>query len=290
MNILISTTNNWNCGDDFIRFGVKNILNKIFFKPNYIHYDRNPDYMINYPYNQKLRTGCVSSIMNNPINFEIIDLIVLAGSPEFLHCPMIPIYEGLLEHPETPLWAIGVGYADPYWGTNPSNAEVEALKRDNTLIISRQLELSNRLEVLLKKEIHTLPCPALFCFEKFAEKTKEKLTILQNKETITPDGDIAYHAICDYKKGGYFNSDPYDMLKHIGQYKKVISQRLHGTIAAISSGSMAVLDNTSFRATEGIKLFKEVIDADSQSILEFKLSNLAHYLKILNNAKSFFVE
>ncbi len=59
---------------------------------------------------------------------------------------------------------------------------------------------------------------------------------------------------------------------------------------SISSGSMAALDNTSFRATEGIKLFKEVIDADRRSILDFKLSNLTRYLKILNNAKSFFVE
>lgn len=291
MNILISTTTNWNCGDDFIRFGVKNILNNIFPNANYIHYDRNPDYMTDYPRNQRLRSGCVSNIMNNPIEWGIIDLVVLAGSPEFLHSPLALIYSGLLDYPEIPLWAVGVGYSESKWVVPPDDNEITILKRKNTLIISRQQELSERLELLLDRGIHTLPCPGLFCFMDFPEKTKDALTILQNRESIIPEGDIAYHTIWDYRKGGYYSSDPNDMLNHIGKYEKIISQRLHGTIAGISAGARSLLDNTSFRATEAIKLFKEVIGCGGEDILPFKVRTFNNYIKIINEyAQSFIGE
>jgi len=105
MNILISTTTNWNCGDDFIRMGVKNILKHIFPKtPNYIHYDRNPNNMVNYPEDQSMKQNLRGTFMNNHIDWEIIDLVVLAGTPEWLHTPLEPIYNGLATRPHIPLW------------------------------------------------------------------------------------------------------------------------------------------------------------------------------------------
>lgn len=271
MNILISTTTNHNCGDDFIRLGCKNILNKILPNPNYIHYDRSPNNMWKWPDDQNMRSGLHGTFMNSPINWKIIDAVVLAGSPEFLHHPLEPIYEGLVDHPEIPLWAIGVGYSEPSWVVPISQMEIEVLRRKNTLIISRQYDLSERLIDLLNREAHTLPCPALFCFSKFPDKTRNTLywqQIAHSLEEITPDT--------------YFNSDPYDMLNFIGSHRIVQSKRLHGAIAGISSGSSTTLINGSFRAQAAIKLFEDVMESKPEKIEQFKKETLFKYYKILS--------
>jgi len=288
MNILISTTTNWNPGDEWIRKGIKNILKHIFpEQPNYIHYDRNPNNMIDWPNDQRMKEGLHGNFMNNPINWEIVDLVILAGTPEWLHHPLIPIYEGLVDHPEIPLWAIGVGYSEPEFVLPLSDAEIKVLSRENTLIITRQQELSDRLEPILEKKIPSLPCPALFCFEDFPKKSKEFLYIAEHGMQNISEGNginIVYHSIDDMKKNiafGYFSSDPYDTLMAIGESKIIISHRLHGAIAGISSGSFARLENNSFRCQEAIKHFSEVIEADQTDISVFKIRHLSNYINII---------
>jgi hypothetical protein len=271
MNILISTTTNHNCGDDFIRIGAKNILKHIFpFTPNYIHYDRNPNNMVSWPQNQNISEGLHGTFMNNPIDWKKIDLVVLAGSPEFLHHPLAPIYEGLINHPEIPLLAIGVGYSEPEFVLPLTIAEKEVLVRPSTLIITRQKELTYRIYRETGKPSYCLPCPALFCLETFPEKTKG---------TITPY-QIA-HSLEEITEHTFFSSDPYDMLNHIGEHEFVISNRLHGAIAGISSGAVVTLENDSFRAQSAIELFSEVMQGTKQKIYEFKNKTLNQYLSIL---------
>ena len=270
MNILISTTTNWNPGDDFLRIGVKNILKYIYPITNYIHYDRNPNNMIDYPNNQNIKAGLRGNFMNNPIDWEMIDLVVLAGSPEFLHHPLAPIYEGLVEHPEIPLFAIGVGYSYPEFILPLTESELTVLKRENTLIIARQQELSDRLKKVLNRQIHTLPCPALFCFEEYPEKTKED----NYKNT-------SCHSLSELSDSTFFSSDAYDMLHFIGKHKRFVSTRLHGVIAAISAGANASLIADDFRTKEGIKLFEEVLESDRSGITPFKTRILNNYINII---------
>lgn len=205
--------------------------------------------------------------MNNPIDWDLISLVVLAGTPEWLHHPLEPIYEGLVDHPEIPLWAIGVGYSEPNFVLPLTDAEVKVLKRENTLIITRQQELSDRLEPILERKIPSLPCPALFCFEDFPEKKN--------------DYYFAVHSIGEITGDQYFSSDANDMLNYIGSCKKVVSDRLHGTIAGISSGAYSELINDSFRCQEAIKLFEEVIEADRATITVFKVKHLSNYINII---------
>ncbi len=273
MNILISTTTNWNPGDDFIRFGVKNILKHIYPNANYIHYDRNPNNMIDWPHNQNMKYGLHGNFMNNPIMWEIIDLVVLAGSPEFLHHPLAPIYEGLVNNPHIPLLAIGVGYTEPNFVLPFTDAEKTILKRENTLVISRQQELSNRLQDELHIPIITLPCPALFCFEKFPAKVNN---ILDNYKGC--------HSLSQLEYYHYFSSDSLDMLNYIGECSVVISERLHAVIAGISGGAFCKLINKNFRTEEAIKLFEPVLQAEYPIIQEFKNKTLTNYLNILKNA------
>lgn len=272
MNILISTTTNHNCGDDFIRIGVKNILKHIFpSTPNYIHYDRNPNNMIDWPHNQNMEEGLVGTFMNNPIDWDKIDLVVLAGSPEFLHHPLAPIYEGLVDRPEIPLWAIGVGYSEPNFVLPLTDAEIKVLSRESSLVITRQRELGNKLFLrLFPKAVWAESCPALFCFEKFPEKTRGALAPYQ----------IA-HSLEELTEDTFFSSDPYDMLNFIGSHKYVTSNRLHGAIAGISAGSFVTMENDSFRAQSAIKLFEEVMEADPATITTFKTRILNNYINII---------
>jgi len=273
MNILISTTTNWNCGDDFIRIGVKNILDHIFpFTPNYIHYDRNPNNMVDWPNNQKMTYYLHGSFMNGPILWEMIDLVVLAGSPEFLHHPLAPIYEGLADHPEIPLWAIGVGYSEPKFVLPLTDSEVKVLSRESTLIIVRQQDLAVNIAATLKEwhGMYIQPCPALFCFETFTKKTRG---------TLMPH-QIA-HSLEEMTEETFFSSDPYDMLNFIGKYKYVTSNRLHGAIAGISAGAFVTLENDSFRAQSAIKLFDEVMQSDQAAITTFKTRTLNNYINII---------
>ena len=272
MNILISTTTNWNPGDSFILFGIKNILKHIFpFTPNYIHYDRNPNNMVKWPDDQNMKYNLHGTFMNSPIDWRKIDLVVLAGSPEFLHHPLAPIYEGLVDHPEIPLWAIGVGYSEPYFVLPLTEAEKEVLKRKSTLIIARQEELANRLAFFFNpKVVYAQPCPALFCFEKFPEKTRTILT-----------SALIAHSLEEFNDISYFSSDPYDMLNYIGSHCEVISQRLHGAIAGISSGAKTQLANDDFRCQSAIRLFEEVIEADPATITTFKTRILNNYINII---------
>lgn len=279
MNILISTTTNHNCGDDFIRIGCKNILKHIFpTTPNYIHYDRNPNNMTNWPDNQNMKSGLQGTFINNPIDWSKISLVVLAGSPEFLHHPLTPIYEGLLGHPEIPLLAIGVGYTEPYFVLPFTEAERVVLQRESTLILTRQKELTQRLFVELSKPSYPLPCPALFCFEDYPEKTKG---------TLLPH-QIA-HSLEELTDETFFSSDPYDMLNYIGSHKFVTSNRLHGAIAAISSGACVTLENESFRATSAVELFQEVMQSGRSEITPFKTRILNNYINIIKQhyAESF---
>lgn len=270
MNILISTTTNWNPGDFFILKGCKNILNKLLPNPSYIHYDRNPNNMVNWPDDQNMKSGLHGTFMNNPIDWENIHMVVLAGSPEFLHEPLIPIYEGLASRPHIPLLAIGVGYSEPEFMKPLSENEKLVLSRRNTLIISRQYGLSERLIKILNKEVFTLPCPALFCFDKFPEKTRD--TVSYN----------VCHSIEEMTGETYFSSDPYDILNFIGQHRKVISKRLHGAIAGISSGASSSLINGSFRAQSAIKLFEPVMESSQGTISQFKKETLFKYFKIIS--------
>ena len=271
MNILISTTTNWNPGDQIIMFGVKNILKHIFPKtPNYIHFDRSPNNMIDWPVDQNIKDGLRGTFMNKPIDWKKIDLVVMAGSPEFLHHPLAPIYEGLAKNPHIPLWCIGVGYSEPNFVVPFTESEKEVLTRESTLIITRQQELTVRLFRDLRKPSYALPCPALFCFEKFPEKTRGSLTTYQ----------IA-HSIDEITDDTYFDSDAHEMMNYIGSHSFIITHRLHGAIAGISSGSFVDLLNDSFRCREAIRLFEDVMQTNGGNITAFKTRILNDYINII---------
>jgi len=169
--------------------------------------------------------------------------------------------------------AIGVGYTEPEFVLPLSENEKTVLTRSTTLITVRQEESSYRVyNELDGKAAYSLPCPALFCFEEFPQKSNEsKFTAMA-------------HSIEELNDGMYFSSDPHDMLYEIGQAPVIISDRLHGIIAGISSGAECIIvNNNNFRVVEALKLFKEVLSSEPEEIKKFKEKILAIYISIIKN-------
>lgn len=291
MNILISTTTNWNVGDDFIRMGVQHLLDEIYPDANYIHYDRNPNNFISFPDNQIPKKYQLGNIMTGTIDWESIDLVVLAGSPEFLHEPLQPIYEGLLTRPEIPLWAIGVGYTYPQLLKRLTVAEKTVLSRPTTKIIVRQHDLKKILsEQGITNQINVLPCPAIFCNMEDAFNhsiTDRGLAIIDGLLPIFyKQHDFATASIDFFKtsnrKNIYFDTDPHRFLNKIKQYGIVISERLHGAIAALSCGACVDCIGEDYRIKSAIELLEPILKCnDKYKILYFKTETKQQYLKIL---------
>ncbi len=86
-NILFSTTRQWNCGDEFIRFGIRNLLESLGAEYNPVIYNRHPSitpqkYNRKHPWSfRKLNPHRDNSfILDDP---KAIDYVILAGSPEW---------------------------------------------------------------------------------------------------------------------------------------------------------------------------------------------------------------
>lgn len=305
MNILISTTTGWNIGDEFIRMGVQHLLEQVVENPTYIFYDRNPDYFIDYPGNWEMGSNHFSNRMNNPIDWDIIDLVVLAGSPEFLHGPLTPIYEGLKTRPHIPLWAIGVGYSNRKLAPL-TEAESIVLARDNTIITVRQEDIKDKLP----KSAHYLPCPAIFCIDKLqgipSFPSEETAVILQAPEgnqaiseelynkMLTIPGDKMVHYIDDFvfltKRGikAYYEPDPYIFLTKLKKYSNVHTTRLHGAIAGLSNWANVSIhyDENNHRIKQAIKPFEPILNQPRGSeglaaIRKFKYELKEQYIDIL---------
>lgn len=302
MNILLSTTTGWNIGDEFIRYGVKFLLEQKYQNITYIYYDRNPDYFVDYPGNWEMGSGHFSNRMNNNIQWDIIDMVVLAGSPEFLHGPLTPIYEGLQKNPHIPLLCIGVGYSNPVIAAL-TDAEKEVLSRDSTVIIARQPGLE-----LPKKPI-VLPCPALFCHDYLlhdrqflddfphkpigvvvsAPEGNQRISPETYKHVINIDGDKLVHYIDDYvylqKRGikAYYNPEPQEFLTKLWEYKEVHTSRLHAGVAALSAHNKAIFYHNSHRITQALIPFVPVF-MGNKSIYEFKDETIRAYLDILDKS------
>ncbi len=107
---LVSTSSNWNVGDDIIREGVFRILD-IGSRESIIWLNR---CQVIYPKNKFGWTALWKVLRNQPELASIIpytDAFILAGTPEWLHT-LEDVYDLCLKH-RIPIWAIGVGMPQP---------------------------------------------------------------------------------------------------------------------------------------------------------------------------------
>lgn len=161
LNIAYSTTRQWNCGDEFILFGCRHLLDKALGEHNAIIYNRNPDIrrLSRLNLEQAAQTGTTPVRLNDnsvkpDSDLSFADLACFAGSPEWynFHCEVF--YQRIIAA-SLPTVFLGLG-------TAPESLpafEQEVLDRSSVVTVRDPSLLSS--PVFKKVNAKYLPCPAL---------------------------------------------------------------------------------------------------------------------------------
>ena len=146
MTILLSTTQGWNPGDDFIRWGVKRLLSKKYGPGvNWIFHNRNPD---------RLQLGENSADNSWKCGSLVgVDLVVFAGTPEWCGPAVAPLTRAIVEQGTQAIY-FGIGVGGPA-GLNENDHQVLHRSR----IICRD---PAAYEMFKDRGAILLPCPSLF--------------------------------------------------------------------------------------------------------------------------------
>lgn len=291
MNILVSSTRQWNPGDEFIRKGVERLLKGIIGpRHNWLLWNRNPDLFIDRWSDCRMRTDFLTNSLRDPA-LDVIDLVVFAGTPEWLGHPVEQIYRKLLTHPTVPVLVLGAGSGSAMPRLAPH--EIEVLSRDNVFITTRSFDLAECLnEQLSTPKALPLPCPAFYSADESHSGPERRRVgvIVQNSAVVnqsigealvqslisalreaqgTFDLDVISLYIDEHMRFSrlglahpcVYSYEPDHLLEELAGYSTVISTRLHGAIAGVSAGVPSVLlaeeDNFRLRSTQ--KLFGDLL-------------------------------
>jgi hypothetical protein len=305
MNILVSSTRQWNAGDEFIRFGVLNLFDEIIKdrRINWILYDRNPDLNTDGFRNRVHRDEILGNSFHGH-DPHAFDMAVIAGTPEWFGPPMEPFYEAV-KAASLPLLILGAGYIDA-----PivfSDDELYCLKRLSKVIITRD-EYASRALKEAGIDHHLLPCPALFASrqEQISADMGRIGFIIQSSKTVNQlipsdltarcieavrllrsEGyqiDVLCHYIDEFAEFARtlspvrYSYDARDYIDIVEDYDIIISTRLHGAILANSLGRPAILLNDDSRCSGSASLFPFIypskVDEIRQKIASLDMNHL----------------
>lgn len=174
-NILYCTTRQWNPGDEFILFGIRNIIEKIYKKTNPVIYNRNPDIRPmngyttalrniklpgNFTDNKKLleqdaylRIGFHDNSIKFDSELSYADLAIFAGTPEWISPRCVNFFDHILKN-HLPTMIIGVGHLE----------DIDETIKDilkNTLIATVRDKKLLEHPIAKEYDFIYLPCPAL---------------------------------------------------------------------------------------------------------------------------------
>ncbi len=192
LNVVFSTTRQWNPGDEFIQQGVVNLIHEALDERiwmNKILFNRNPDVrpkLLSYnPLSGVMlpsenyyllsafgRYGFFDNSVSDRQDLSYVDLVVFSGTPEWSGKRLIKLYSEIIKH-DIPTIFLGLGA----YSTKKSLSKKEKKVLENALLItvrdtkSKQILLSK----LKRKDIHHLPCPALF-----SSKSEKQIKSVKN--------------------------------------------------------------------------------------------------------------
>lgn len=205
-NVLISTTRQWNPGDEFIMMGSLNLLRKIYGNTiNPIIYNRNPDirggakfrnktrnYTFSYKWDKAsfkgkgglheiFRIGHYDNSWKDDMNVKNIDLALFAGSPEWYGKRLKSMYEAI-EKGNIPTVFLGLGAGDSV-DFSMADKIVDRVLSKAKFITTRDKQTE---ELLKKYNAEYMPCPALFAspINKIVKNVKKIGLIYATNETL----------------------------------------------------------------------------------------------------------
>lgn len=248
MNIVFSTTRQWNPGDEFILLGTINLLQEYFEQKkgevefNSIIFNRNPqirrarkrdfikmvDNFLGRDFIEKFRDNSVKDRKA----LDYADLVVFAGSPEWIGRRLKKLYSEILVN-KIPTVFLGLGtdskkpleYNNKYF----DDKEIEVFEKYTKIITTRD---ENTFGAFKHFEFAKhLPCPALFC-SKVNNKISRVKKIALIYSTVNAEGgnDVSletYNFILSlYKKllDTYKNKYEFEFISHyideLSEFKK----------------------------------------------------------------------
>ncbi|MEQ9298905.1 MAG: polysaccharide pyruvyl transferase family protein [Cyclobacteriaceae bacterium] len=227
LNIIFSTTRQWNPGDEFILMGCINILKKITdFNP--IIYNKHPQirYVIgwkrkflNKVFRSLFRIPLFSPFLDNSIkpssSGKAIDLVVFAGSPAWYGEPSRDLFQFILKY-KVPTVFLGIGTGEVLDLNSFKDYEKEVFKNAD-LILTRDNKTGNLLGQY--NALHK-PCPAIF-----SSKTMRKVDGVKKIGLIyathkSPKDNRVSEEISSYIQGFYmrlvneFSDIQFEMVCH----------------------------------------------------------------------------
>ena len=111
MNIVFSTTRQWNPGDEIIRSGIRRILDEVLgTNYNAIIFNRNPDVRLGFSGSegQNCSKGFFENSLKPTHDADFVDLVVFAGTPEWCDVRNYDLYRHVLEW-NIPVLILGAG-------------------------------------------------------------------------------------------------------------------------------------------------------------------------------------
>jgi hypothetical protein len=158
VNLIISGTNFWNPGDDFVREGVIRVLRQVFgSRPlNFLFYNFNPDF---YPHDELFAGSNIISRGDLEQYRDTVDAVVVVGVSAGLEVK--PLYRWILANRlEDKVYLISGHYESPYCHDHITEEPEATIFRKARIIIGRTQKYPNFIRTT-GQEYHYVNCPAL---------------------------------------------------------------------------------------------------------------------------------
>ena len=312
MNIVYSSTIQWNPGDELILKGIRNLVN---VRHNFIIYNRHPLH--------KMVVGDNGYVY--PYGKNVIDHVIFAGTPDWSSQEQDGLYKTIHEN-NIDFSYIGVG---GFVDTNGPLFKMGQQEAHDFFISKAKSRIVRDEEAISAIENSTLcPCPSLFAFKGNAAVKNEKKKICFNLQgpgpIASPNDSVLYkigflaktfkdkykasivcHSFIDFvlaselKLNPFYSSDPNDYFDYYKQFDLVIGPRIHGSGWASTLAVPSITIPHDSRAGTAKHLGSEVIDVDevedfflsiddkwikekSTSLVELKKKWKKEYLKLLD--------
>lgn len=295
MNIVYSTTKQWNPGDELILDGVRSLIPE---KHTFIIYNRHP--FINF--NNRVGDNSYYNGMGN----DIVDHIIFAGSPEYQTAPNEDLYRVIESH-NKPFSYIGVG-GRPFMRRPFEKAKITITRDSNagklpnatvlpcpSIFANRQLDLS---PVTKKEKIG-------FCFQTdlryicSPDQNVHKISV-KFIEEFSPL--VICHSYPDYveafRRGWdcFYSSNKDDYYKIYKDLDLVVGTRIHGSGWAANFGipSITIPHDDRFETAQNfgsiisdldydnlVKIFNNLdVKEESKKIIQLRKETLPKYLNL----------
>ncbi|MGO9468485.1 MAG: polysaccharide pyruvyl transferase family protein [Isosphaeraceae bacterium] len=263
MNILFSTTRQWNPGDEFIHRGILNLLKRSGLRVNSIAWNRHPSIR---PGNTLLDNS-YDELRHDP---QSLDYVIFAGTPEWRGPRTDPLYR-LIADSGLRCALIGIGGHGTPVGFTPTEDSV--LENQTDLITCRDRSTWSELsEKYSGPPVELLPCPSVF--HATAPRQRQALsrvgvvyqTVHTQWQTVTRKArdvlieiiqrlsrQIETVVICNYvdewsEASSIFGHDRVWYSHESRDYEAafldidcLVAARVHGCLGAIGTGAPAVL-------------------------------------------------